>query len=72
MKEPTHDHSIYIKVLSRIIEDGYRLSNENVVHTGDNKFEFDLIGPNVFMKALGYIEEDKVVIKYENIGVWMH
>jgi len=72
MKEPTHNHSTYIKILYKIIQDGYRLNNERVIHTGNNRFEFDLIGDNVFMKALGYIEEDKVVIKYKKIGMWMH
>lgn len=68
----THDQSTYIRILNKIIEDGYTLNNEKVTHTENNKFEFDLIGQNVFMKALGYIEDDEIVIKYKNTGVWMH
>lgn len=70
--KPTHCHATYIKILNKIIEDGYTLSNDRVTHTGNNRFEFHLMGQNTIMEAIGYIENDEVVIKYKQTGVWMN
>lgn len=68
----TGNREIYIEILNYLIDEGFNLSEKDVVHTGEDTYEFEesenLLGCHPIRKILAWKEGAEIKYKSKQTG----